>query len=75
MSSFNTTIESNIPAPEYNYRKWVDNFTAMKPGDSFTIPADDDIRRSVLTSARIKGFRVVTRKQGDKIRVWMEGQR
>lgn len=71
----NTAIETGIPAPEYNYRKWVDNFTAMKPGDSFLIPADNDIRRSVLTSARIKGFRVVTRKQGDYIRVWMEGQR
>ena len=71
----NLTIEQNIPAPAYNYRKWVTVFAEMKPGDSFLIPADDDIRRSVLTSARVKGFRVVTRKQGDCIRVWMEGQR
>lgn len=71
----NIAIEKDVPAPEYNYRKWANQFAAMKPGDSFFIPADDDMRRSVLASARVKGFLVVTRKRGDRIRVWMKGQR
>jgi hypothetical protein len=64
------TIEKNVPIPGIWTRAGGVTATlrSMEVGDSFLAPQKQ--RSSMAQFAKRAGCRVVTRKEGDKVRVW-----
>lgn len=68
-------IQKGIPIPERRQGepRYVHLWCKMNDGDSFLIPGTEQARNSVRTSARSKGVTIVTRREGENIRVWKVG--
>lgn len=65
-------IESNVPIPAGQGGKadcvWQQTFAKMAVGDSFAVPYCNTGR--FFQAAKALNMRCITRKEGDKIRVW-----
>lgn len=63
------TIEKNVPMPEkgtYSKYPW----KTMEVGDSFFVIVSESARSAMSSNAKRFGIRVMTRKEGDGVRVW-----
>lgn len=61
-------IESGIPIPNDYKTGLAITFRSMKVGESFLLPANQ--RNGLFTAAQRENIKILTRKDGDKIRVW-----
>jgi len=65
-------IEKNIPVPEDKYNRGYlsDTLRQMAVGDSFFYPDANSARASAVRIGKISGFKFITRKENNGIRVW-----
>jgi hypothetical protein len=65
----NLKIEKGVPLPTVNTGLTA-TIRILEIGDSFLIPLSATARSNVAVTAKRIGVKVVTRKDGDNIRVW-----
>jgi hypothetical protein len=70
----NINIETGVPLPpQRRSRKYSETLSAMKDGDSFTAPRDD--QRAICSAAWHSRIKVMTRKIDETtVRVWRTSQ-
>tara|TARA_B100001059_G_C17708879_1_gene514325 strand:+ start:857 stop:1075 length:219 start_codon:yes stop_codon:yes gene_type:complete len=64
-------IEKNIPIPRKQIKKakWVLLVDQMDVGDSVLVTTKTE-RASITNAIKSQGYNAITRKEGDKFRVW-----
>ena len=67
----NIVIEKDVPVPPVHerYGKFKNLLIAMDVGDSFLVD-DNDERQRIFSSARKYKQYVISRREGEKIRIW-----
>lgn len=63
-------IDKHVKLPTPSDREGKYPWDKMKVGDSFQVPFSHSIRACASYAGSKRGWRFITRKDGDKVRVW-----
>lgn len=67
--SYEIKIEKNVPLPNKR-SNYYDVFSIMEVGDSFLVK-DEAMRATISYAAKKDGYKFLSKKEGEKIRMWL----